>query len=297
MKRFLLFILIVITLHIIVVDRYEFFYISPVTTGESNIANANETSSFEMVFFTFDKKYYNDLTYLVAIISIFLGLIGLILFKWDYSPVAAMFIAIPVVLICSCIAAKSPMLQQPIYKSICRTVSEEMDVKIKNIYDSRAFFEKNKLNHNEVVELANKADFYHVTRNVFTPYKKINNKILNDAIREVYEGRDCADMGNFDIATMSWRDNHNEMNLRRESLERETGEKHSTVTFECLAKKVEVKYNTLMKQHNKDVKAAEKLEAKQLKEAAKNNGKKAWDVIDGRLRKLNDALDPIFGEN
>lgn len=284
MRKFLIFILIIITMHIIIFDRHEMFYISTVTS-ECDVVNANETSTFEQVFFTFDEKYYQELTYLVAIISIFLGLIGLILFKWDYSPVAAMFIAIPVVLICSCITVKSPMFQQPIYKSICRTVSKEMDVKIKNIYDSRAFFEEKKLNHNKLVELANKADFYHVTRNVFTPYKKINNKILNDAIHEVYEGRDCADMSNFDIATMSWREKHNEMNLKRENLERETGDKHSTVTFECLAKKVNVKYNTLMKQYNKDVKAAKK------------NGKKVGNAIGDALRAADDFLKPFFGDN
>ena len=100
-------------------------------------------------------------------------------------------------------------------------------------------------------------------------------------------------MDKFDVRTMSWREKHNEMNKEREKIKNEMKAKNrkaktiNALSFEGLAKQVKTEYETLMKQHNKEVKEeakTQKLREKEeklnnLRNAAKNKAKSALDKV------------------
>lgn len=292
MKKFLIFILMIITMYFIIKNRHEAFEIA---THETTVEINGENDTFWAVEPHISDDYFTLMTDGMPLIAILLGIAGVILFRRNYSPVAAMFISGAVILGCFFVFAKSNMIKKPLYRCVYRTIEAEMDLdyKIKTIDDYTTYLYENRLSKNKSIELANKADFYNVTRDKLTKYEKIDNGIFNKAVRNVYKDIKCADMDKFDVRTMSWREKHNEMNKEREKIKNEMKAKNkkaktiNALSFEGLAKKVKTEYETLMKQHNKEVKEeakTQKLREKEeklnnLRNAAKNKAKRALDKV------------------
>lgn len=196
-----------------------------------------------------------------------------------------------------CLFAIVLLFRKPYNKIILDTMNIELDLngKIKNSKDAMEYFIENK-NKVNCVELANKADFYSITRG-WGKYKKINNANFNKAVRKVYvKYSKYVDMSNFDVERDSLRKKRNELNdayfdiLRKEN-KTSAFYSNSVIMIKKTAKEVKVEYNILMKQEE------EKFDAKQLKAAAKSGDKSILKKINEWLLKLNNFLDPVFGDN
>lgn len=194
-----------------------------------------------------------------------------------------------------CLFAMAFLAIKPYNKIVIDTMNVELNLndKIKNIKDAGDYFIENnhKMNY---IELANKADFYSITRG-WGKYKKIDNANFNKAVRKVYaKYSKYVDMSNFDVERDSLRKKHAELNdayfdkLRKEN-KTSVFYSNSVIMIKKTAKEVKTEYNILMKQEE------EKFDAKQLKNAAKSGGKSILKKINEWLLKLNDFLNPIFG--
>lgn len=196
-----------------------------------------------------------------------------------------------------CLFAMTMLAIKPYNKIVIDTMNVELNLngKIKNTKDTANYFveNNNKINY---VELANKADFYSITKG-WGKYKKIDNAVFNNTVRKVYaKYSKYVDMSNFDVRRDSLRKKHEELNdAYFQKLKKENKisifSTNNIIMIKKVAKEVKAEYNTLMKQEE------EKFDTKQLKDAAKSGGKNILKKINEWLLKLNDALDPIFGEN
>lgn len=194
-----------------------------------------------------------------------------------------------------CLFVMTMLAIKPYNKIVIDTLNAELNLngKIKNIKDAGDYFIKNnnKINY---VELANKADFYSITKSL-KGYQKIDSTVFNNAVRKVYaKYSKYVDMSNFDIRRDSLRKKHEELNDAYFQKLRKDGKisvfyVNNIIKIKKVAKEVKAEYNTLTKQEE------EKFDAKQLKDAAKSSGKNILKKINEWLLKLNDFLNPIFG--
>lgn len=273
MKKFITFILTLIILRTVFLDRNDIFYISVKKVFE------NDKGKIESVLldntgrnFSTDKElpaesaiiigtvindnYWTNLIHTAAILGLLLACGFALLFGWQFKEFAVAMIALTVCFCCVFTIMK-PMsrgTRNAIVKTIENTKGDKIEYRqIKKYCEN--------LSLNEMIELANRADLRYVVR--------LNNiddvDSFNKAVAKVYNT-------SFDIRTTSLRSVHHR-------LEEETGK---MLSFDKKAKQIKEVY----KEYSKLEKQNKKLEAKQLKEAAKNGGKK-----------VRDAFEWLFGDN
>lgn len=287
MKRFLIFILTLITLYIIFQDQHDVIYIGVQKAFENDkgktewISLDNTGRNFstdkelpaEMTIIM-DNNYWMKLICGVAIVGLLLACVFAFLFHWDFEPAVVMFTSLFVCCFCMfvLIMNKKGSITRAMTKTIYEMKGDKIDAKSISTYSKD-------LSLNEVIELANRADFRYVTG-----LKNIDADSFNKAVVKVYNGK----ITNFNMKNTSLRAVHNGINEANYKELRST-----TMSYTKMAKQIKKAY----KEYNKLEKQNKKLEAKQLKEAAKNGGKKAGEWIGDALRKASDTLEPVFGDN
>lgn len=258
MKRFLVLILIIVSVYYTFGRKDTRCNMYRITTDEVYYEETNETV-FKPILDKDDRVYMVTYSAIVGF-AILMAMVAAILFGWQFNHFAVAIIATAVfvgtwfvgIMLCTDNYAKA--IEHVIN-------ADETLENIKLVKGGKIpvrYFQK--LNRAKVVEIANKADYYFIIKDDIE-----NNEVFNNAVRNV-DARHNVSGKNFDIAKTSLRDHYNEINEKLDVLAK--------------TKEVRKEYRMLMKQHNKDVKLQKKLEAKQLKEAAKNGGKKVWGVFE-----------------
>lgn len=277
MKKILVIILTIFTMYICIANRSHLFKISgrEIVSAEkmAEITNNENTEPLYGVWDDVNRDYWYQLGMIIGAIAVLLGIVGIFLRNGYYNEVAALFTGGFIAVVCVYVLVNIGIFRKPLQRSIYRTLEVEMDLEkksLKNRHDAALYFLDAKLSHEKVIELANKADFYHVTKGHFDKYEKINDDIFNKAVRKVYADEQYSkyiDMSNFDVRKDDLRKKHEELNQQQRSAENW----HET-NFDITAKQIKVEYDALMDHEEKVEKLKQDILEKLLQEEAAENG-------------------------
>lgn len=209
MKRFLVLVLAAFLMSLILREKAEVCYLDvqkvfinekghadkvllDITGKEFLIDKELPEETWTVVQPTLNNPYLLMVGYGGAIFAIIIAIIAAIMFGWQFEPFIAAVVGMLVGIICVMGVFVSTYKSQ--FRTLNKVVYEMRGDKIKSQnFDQRREYFKN-LSLNEMIEIANRANFRHIAG-----LKKVDADKMNKAVRAAYDGK----IDNFDMRTMS----------------------------------------------------------------------------------------------